>query len=290
MRVDGEAAEVVTEVLHRYGHQGVAIEQPLPGQAGSSDSKLTIRAYLPDDEEAPEKKKEIQETLYYLGKLYPLPEPTFAVIEEADWAEAWKANYQPVRVGRKLLIKPAWLDAQVEPGELLIELDPGMAFGTGTHPSTQLCLAALEDLIEPAYRVLDLGSGSGILSIAAALLGATHVLALDIDPLAVDIGRQNVAANRVEGIVEVERGSLENVLHVPRRFDLLVANILADVIVEMCQGGLGNVVRPGGWLVAAGIIDSQADDVDAAIERAGLQTVERRHSADWVALLARRPQ
>jgi ribosomal protein L11 methyltransferase len=190
MEVDGEAAEAVAETLRRYGHQGIVIEQRyaedegLPGDPPPT-GPLTVRAYLPDDAEAPGKRNEIEKALYFLGRLYPLPEPVFTVIDEGDWAEAWKANYQPVRVGRRLLIKPAWLDAPVKPGDVLVELDPGMAFGTGTHPSTQLCLAALEDLAQPAQRVLDLGCGSGILAIAAAKLGATDVLALDTDPVAV---------------------------------------------------------------------------------------------------------
>ena len=295
MQVDGEAAEAVAEVLHRYGQQGVVIEQRLgPDEGLPVDAlpagPLTVRAYLPDDADAPGKKQQIREALYFLGKLYPLPEPTFATLEDEDWSEAWKANYEPVRVGRKLLIKPAWLDVVSAPDDVVIELDPGMAFGSGTHPSTQLCLAALEDLIGPAYRVLDLGSGSGLLAIAAARLGATYVLALDVDPLAVQVGRDNVDANRVSQQVHVQSGSLGSVLHAPRRFDLVVVNILAHVIVEMCASGLGSVVRPGGWLIAAGIIHDQANDVVQALEDAGLPVQQRRQAGDWVALLARRPQ
>ena len=193
-----------------------------------------------------------------------------------------------MRGGRKLLVKPAWLEAEISPDDVVIELDPGMAFGTGTHPSTQLCLMALEDLIRPDQRVLDLGCGSGILAIAAARLGATNILALDTDPIAVRVAHENVAANSVRDRVHVEQGSLESQLHAPRRFDLIMVNILANVIIEMCGQGLGHVVRPGGHLVAAGIINEQADEVASALEEAGLQVEARRQSADWVALVTRR--
>jgi len=294
MVVDGEAAEAVAETLRRYGHQGVVIEQRLADDEGLPgeplpEGPLTVRAYLPDDAEAPQKRRKIEEALYYLGRLYPLPEPTFTVIDEADWAEAWKANYQPVRVGRRLLVKPAWLEATVAPEDVLIELDPGMAFGTGTHPSTQLCLMAAEDLVGPQQRVLDLGCGSGILAIAAARLGAREVLALDVDPVAVRVARENARANGVGARVTVRQGSLEDALREGRRFDLVLVNILAKVIVEMCHHGLAETVQPGGTLVAAGIIEDQADEVAGALEKAGLPVEARRPSGDWVALVARRP-
>jgi ribosomal protein L11 methyltransferase len=293
MQVDGEAAEAVAEVLRRYVHQGIVIEQHYAADEGfpgdpPPEGPLTVRAYLPDDQAASGKQREIEKALYYLGRLYPLPEPRFTLVEEEDWSEAWKAHYQPVRVGRKLLVKPAWLHADISPNDVVIELDPGMAFGTGTHPSTQLCLMALEDLIRPGQRVLDLGCGSGILAIAAARLGATNVLALDTDPIAVRVAHENVAANSVRDRVHVERGSMESQLHAPRRFDLVIVNILAKVIIEMCGQGLGHVVRPDGHLVAAGIIDEQANEVASALEKAGLQVEARRQSADWVALITRR--
>lgn len=294
MEVDGEAAEAVVEVLHRYGHQGVAIEQRyaddegLPGDPPPS-GPLTVRAYLPDDHEAPAKQREIERAIYFLGKLYPIPEPRFTVIDEEDWAEAWKSNYHPIRIGRHLLIKPAWLDASVGLEDVLIEMDPGMAFGSGTHPSTQLCLEAVEDFCRAGDRVLDLGCGSGILAIAAARLGAHDVLALDNDGMAVQVARQNIRANHVTDRVHAEQGSLETIMAAPRRFDLVLVNILAGVIVEMCQQGLGHVVRPGGRLVAAGIIEDQAQDVVPALEESGLRVEQRRQTHDWTALVARRP-
>jgi ribosomal protein L11 methyltransferase len=294
MEVDGEAAEALAEALRRYAHLGVVIEQRyaedegLPGDP-PPEGPLTVRAYLPDDADAPRKQLEIEEALYYLGRIYPMPEPTFTVLDEADWSEAWKAHYQPVRVGRRLLVKPAWLEAPVGPDDVLIELDPGMAFGTGTHPSTQLCLTALEDQVRPGQRVLDLGCGSGILAIAAAKLGASEVLALDVDPVAVWVARENIIANGVEARVRVEQGSLESALSEPLQFDLVLVNILAKVIVEMCAQGLAQVVRPGGRLVAAGIIDEQVSEVRDALESSGLRVETRRQSTDWVALVAGRP-
>lgn len=294
VRVDAEAAEAVAEALRRYGHQGIAIEQRydddegLPGDP-PPQGPLTVRAYFPDDTDAPARRREVEQALFFLGKLYPIPEPTFSTVDEVDWADAWKAHYKPVRVGRRLLVKPSWLDTPVGPDDVLIELDPGMAFGTGTHPSTQLCLTILEDHICPLDRVLDLGCGSGILAIAAARLGAEDILALDIDPVAVRVARDNVIANGVQEQIHVDQGSLESQLHAPRRFDVVLVNILAKVIVELCGQGLGHLVRPGGWLVAAGIIEEQAEEVAEALHAAGLRVERRRRSGDWVALIARRP-
>jgi ribosomal protein L11 methyltransferase len=289
--VDGEAAEAVAEALRRFAYQGICIEssgqptwagQPLP------PAPLVVRAYIPDDSQAPHLLRQIEEALYYLGRLYPIPAPDFRKVHDEDWAEAWKKGYQPVRVGRRLLIKPTWLEADVRPDDIVIEIDPGMAFGTGTHPSTQLCLEALERMVRPWQRVLDLGTGSGILAIAAARLGAKRVLARDIDPIAVEVAAANVHANGVAERVDVQHGSLEGLIHAPRRFDLVVINILAEVIVELCAGGLGYVVWPGECVIASGIIEGQIGQVSDALMRAGLDVVGQEGLADWVALIARR--
>lgn len=199
--VDGEAAEAVAELMNRYGHQGVAVEQAdVPAGAWDEDQaqppqRLTLRAYFPADDRAEETRAAFEAALGYMNLLYPMPAPQYRLVADEDWAEAWKAHYQPVRVGRRLLIQPRWLPPAPQPGDIVIALDPGMAFGTGTHPTTQLCLEALEDLMQPGLIVLDLGCGSGILAIAAAKLGAARVLALDSDPLAARIAAENAAAN-----------------------------------------------------------------------------------------------
>lgn len=296
LAVDGEAAEAAADLLQRYAYQGVVIESAGPDLdawpedvgAAQAGQPLVVRAYLPLDARTEETRARIEEGLWHLGRLYPMPTPAYRVVHEEDWADAWKAHYQPIRVGRRILICPRWLAATPGPGDVVISMDPGMAFGTGTHPSTQLCLAALEDYLPPGAHVLDLGCGSGILAIAAAKLGAPSVLAVDIDPLAVRVTQENAIHNRVERQIAAQHGSLEDVIASARRFDLALVNILAKVIVAFCNQGLGAVVKPGGVLIAAGVIDEQVGEVRAALEAAGLPVIAERRSEDWVALICRR--
>ncbi|GIL08904.1 MAG: ribosomal protein L11 methyltransferase [Chloroflexota bacterium] len=293
--VDGEAAEAVADLLARYGHQGVAVEQAdVPAGAWDEDQaqppqRLTLRAYFPADDRAEETRAAFETALGYMNLLYPMPAPQYRLVADEDWAEAWKAHYQPVRVGRRLLIQPRWLPPAPQPGDIVIALDPGMAFGTGTHPTTQLCLEALEDLMQPGLIVLDLGCGSGILAIAAAKLGAARVLALDSDPLAARIAAENAAANGAASAVTAQEGSLESLIGSARRFDLAAVNILARTIIAMCDAHLGDVIRPGGRAVFSGIIADQADDVEAALRKTGLEPYARRQQGDWVLIEARRP-
>jgi ribosomal protein L11 methyltransferase len=161
-----------------------------------------------------------------------------------------------------------------------------MAFGTGTHPTTQLCLEALDDLMQPGLQVLDLGTGSGILAVGAAKLGAVHVLALDNDPVAVEVALENIAQNGVADRITVQEGSLETVVTSARRFDLIVVNILARIIIAMCDQHLGDTVRPGGRAIFSGIIEEQGDDVEAALRRTGLTPYRRRIQGDWLVIEA----
>ena len=179
----------------------------------------------------------------------------------------------------------------MRPDDIVLALDPGMAFGTGTHPTTQLCLIAAEELLAgwPAVDVLDLGCGSGILGIAALKLGARRVLALDIDPLAVTSAQENAARNGVADRITVQQGSLETLRGSSRHFDLMLVNILAKAIIEMCDQGLGEALREGGKAIFSGIIEDQADEVEAALRRAGLEPYRRRVQGDWVAIEARKP-
>lgn len=292
LELDGEAAEAAAEVMARYGYQGIAIEHGgIPPDKLDEDELpppafLIVRAYLPIDSQTEEARQKFETALGYLNMMLPMPQPTYRTVAEEDWAEAWKAHYHPVRIGRRVLIRPVWVPLEIGPDDVEIALDPGMAFGTGTHPTTQLCLEAIEDLIQPGANVLDLGCGSGILAIGAAKLGAHHVLGLDIDSVAVDVARENIASNGVADRITIEQGSLENIITSARRFDLIVVNILARIIIQMCDQHLGQTVRPGGLAIFSGIIDTQADDVEAALVKTGLTPTRRRQQGDWVAIEA----
>lgn len=292
--VAAEKAEVVadalTELLREYGQQGVSIEHQgiLPDRYDDGDvpppSRVWIRAYIPADDRANALKTRA-EAIFTTHSLTPL----YQQIDEQNWAEAWKAHYHPTRIGKHILVRPLWEEGTPEPDDIVIALDPGMAFGTGTHATTQLCLAALEDVMRPGLNVLDLGCGSGILAIAAAKLGAAKIVAVDIDPLSVKATQENAEVNGVVEKITAFEGSLETILGSARRFDLLLANILARIIIEMCGQGLGQVVRPGGQAIFSGIITEQVDDVKAALVSTGLTPTDVHVQGDWVAILASRP-
>ena len=284
VQVDGEAAEAVSEVFNRYGRGGAVVERLLSNGPGAHDDVdvLTVKTYVPADDGA--LKRRIEEALWHMGQLYPIPEPAFRTLSDADWAEAWKAHYAVLHVGKRTVIVPQWQSYDSRDDQVVITLDPGMAFGTGTHPTTRLCLEALEEAIVPGMRVLDLGTGSGILAIAAAKQGAATVHAVDVDQIAVNSARENVLANGVGGTVRVEAGSLERAVG---RYDLVTVNILAAVICALVDGGLADVLGPGGTVIASGIIDEQEAQVRAKFAQVGIDVVKRLAERDWVALVGR---
>jgi ribosomal protein L11 methyltransferase len=201
-------------------------------------------------------------------------------LQEEDWANAWKEHYHTRQVGRRLVIKPSWLSYVPAEGEVVVELDPGMAFGTGLHPTTDSCLQLLEDLVRGGERVLDLGTGSGILSLAAAGLGCGSILALDVEPIAVSTAASNTAS--LGDRIQVREGSLP--LPQPEQFELLLANIIARVLVDLARE-LASCLTPGGRLLASGIIAEKEPDVLAAFSAAGLRVERRVQAGDWVTLV-----
>lgn len=304
VQADGEAAEAVSELFNRLNSrpdgQGAAVTEIAGFDPVGEDHRpvITVKTYLPaDDPQAADLQREIEEGLWHLGRLYPLGEPRVRRLAETDWANAWKAGYHPLRIGRRLLVIPAWERERVQPGpgDLPIYLDPGLAFGTGLHPSTQLCLLALEGTMRPGLRVLDAGCGSGILSIAAARLGASHVDAFDIDPIAVRATEENFALNdRPTSLhVFVSAGPDESAFWRPAdrprpTWDVIVINILPHVIVTLLDAGIHTYLAPAGRLILAGIITEREGDVRAALAEHGLNVVQRLVDGDWVGLVVGR--
>lgn len=285
-----EAVDAIAEVFREHNTGGVAIEQPVRGDLeGRVEPEFVglpvVKAYLPATTEAPERERRIEEALWHLQAfdLSPVGPVRRREIDEEDWANAWKEHFHPLKIGR-VVIKPSWREWRPAPDELVIELDPGMAFGTGLHPTTRLTLEALQDRIRPGMRVLDLGTGSGILAIAAALLGAT-VTALDTSEVAVEVARQNVAANHVEERVCVARGTIDAA---SMRYDLILANIIAGVLVEL-SSILAGALEPGAELLGSGIIEERADSVRQAYEAAGLMLEHEKREGDWWLIVARKP-
>lgn len=293
MLVDGEAAEGVADVLRPFAYGGVSLEQEglelgTDHARSVPDDHITVSIYLPAQDDTPVNRRRIEEAMWHLGQCYPIPAPTFAIIAEEDWANAWKRHYTSFRVGQRIVVCPAWEETDAHTDDILLLMDPGMAFGTGLHPSTRMCLEAVEELVRPGMSVLDLGTGSGILAIAAARLAASPILALDTDLVAVQAARQNCARNGVDEAIQVRRGSLAE-LQPDRQWDLALVNILAPAILQLLEDGLGDQILPGGLLVLSGIIEEQAPQIIHALKQHNIALVKRVQIKDWVTLWGQRP-
>ncbi|MCL4504625.1 MAG: 50S ribosomal protein L11 methyltransferase [Chloroflexi bacterium] len=288
IQTNSELAEAISEAIYPYVEGGVATEQMnTNGKAVDrwedeiATGPVIVRGYLPMDGTQEERRQKVEYALRCLNLVMPVPMPTYRSIAQADWAESWKAAFKPLRIGRNILVHPSWVDINPQPDDVVISLDPGLAFGTGLHPTTQLCGGAIESLVTAGMRVLDVGSGSALLSIIAAKLGACEVLGVDIDDEAVRVGRENASKNEVERIVHIESGSFERASGI---YDLVIANILAGVIVKMLGNGLS---RLGKWFIFSGILETQVPQVSDAITQSGLEVIEHNQITDWVCLVCR---
>jgi ribosomal protein L11 methyltransferase len=296
--VNGELAEAVADVLARFAYSGVMMEQGVKytdeEDAGTPTGPITVRAYLEIDEHIEEKRQKLEESLYYLGMIQPLPAPTYQQVADQNWMEAWKQHYKPILIGERLVILPVWMESP-DPSRVPIRIDPGMAFGTGTHPTTQLCLELMEKFFndrqqtmdQRSLSIIDVGCGSGILSIAAIKLGAHMVLGVDIDAGSVKNARENADSNKVGKEFILDVGSVEEIRKGQFALDkapLVVANILAPVIVRLFDGGLAELIEDPGTIILSGILDDQAERVIEAGQAKGLVLRERRQIGDWVAL------
>jgi len=299
MTVDGELAESVTDVFARFAPNGVMTEQGVKyndaEDAGTPAGPITVRAYLEINDQIEETRQKLEESLFYLGMIRPLPAPAYKQIADQNWMEAWKQHYKPILIGERLVVVPAWMESP-DPNRVAIKIDPGMAFGTGTHPTTQLCLELMELFFggvdgHPPLRVIDIGCGSGILSIAALKLGAGKVLGVDIDTESITNSRENADTNGVGDELILGVGSVQEILAGQFPFKsapLVVANILAPVIVRLFNAGLADLMDQDGAIILSGILFEQEQSVIEAGQAKGLSMSERQQMGDWVALTMRR--
>ncbi|MFO1443404.1 50S ribosomal protein L11 methyltransferase [Bacillus sp. Bva_UNVM-123] len=299
-----EAVEPISNILHEAGASGVVIEDPLElvkertdkfGEIYQLDPNdypdegVVVKAYLTVNSFLNETVDEIKESINNLV-LYNIDigknNISISEVNEEEWATAWKKYYHPVKISERFTIVPTWEEyTPVHSDELIIELDPGMAFGTGTHPTTVMCIQALERTVKKGDKLVDVGTGSGVLSIAAAMLGAAHVAALDLDEVAVESARQNVTLNKVHDVVNVAQNNLLD--GIESGVDIVVANILAEIILRFTNEA-ASVVKQNGYFITSGIIQQKKQDVKQAMIDAGFQIEEIIEMEDWVAIIGKR--
>jgi ribosomal protein L11 methyltransferase len=299
-----EAIEPISNILHEAGASGVVIEDPFDltkereDQFGEiyqldpqdyPDEGVIIKAYIPVNSFLAETVDGIKEAINGLV-LHNIDigrnSVSISEVNEEEWATAWKKYYHPVKISERFTIVPTWETySPVHSDELIIELDPGMAFGTGTHPTTVMCIQALERTVNKGDRIIDVGTGSGVLSIAAAMLGASKISALDLDQVAVTTATMNIELNKVQDVVEVSQNNLLN--GIEETVDGIVANILAEVIVRFTDDA-AKIVKKGGYFIASGIIQQKKQEVKDALMESGFEITETLLMEDWVALIAKR--
>ena len=277
IEVPFEYVEPISYLFDRHGN-GLATEL-------QDNGRVILRTYLPSNSRQQlahiEVGVKLASILEPLGELHVRP-----LDDETDWQNAWKSHFSLLKLGRRLVIKPSWIDYDAEPGELIIDLDPGMAFGTGYHPTTYTCLEVLEELVRPGAKVLDLGTGSGILTIALVKLGAAEVVALDTDPVAVRAAEKNFVGAEIAGNVKLAQGTVPHPLTDGGGFDVAVANISARAVGERAEAVRASL-KPEGVFIGSGIIYEQRHEAEAAIRQAGFTSIEARQREDWTALICR---
>jgi ribosomal protein L11 methyltransferase len=295
-----EAYDAISEMLNTIGAGGVAIEDPneirreiqKPNSLDYADDDflealgedVIIKAYFPGDRNIIELEGLIKEKISFIGSFLDTGEgyAGYSQVDDEDWATAWKKYYKPLHLTSRVVIKPTWEEYTTGPDEVVIELDPGMAFGTGTHETTQMCAQLLEKYMKTGDRIADVGCGTGILAIIAAKLGARHVTAVDIDDIAVRVTRENCTQNRVQEVVSALQGVLEDI---PKeKVEIVVANIIANVIIDIA-GSIPDYLKRGGFFITSGIIRARREEVMEAYTRQGFTCEETLEMGEWVAMV-----
>jgi ribosomal protein L11 methyltransferase len=284
------ASDLISDIFYDFGLQGVVVEDPRiepqdgwPEDAIGRPDYYTIIGYLPDDDRIEKRcgilERKLGSIREKLGLIYRI---TYKELDEEDWAHSWKAYFHPLKIGRNLVVKPTWRDYRAKPGEAVIELDPGMAFGTGTHPTTTMCAAMIERHFKKGNSFLDVGTGSGILLIAAAKLGAGKLYGIDNDPTALKVAAGNLKLNHLEALqIGLVCTDLFNGLR--EKFDFIVANILSHIILAMLKD-IRQVLTSGGIFLCSGIVDTNEKQVVDAMKDIGFTIIEINSKDEWVAI------
>ena len=299
---NSENEDIVSSILYDVGAMGLTIEDPndiveLTKRVDDWDfideslfqsefEGIVIKAYYSELEDLKSIVEDVKNRLEikpglegekHLGKVI------ISTVDEKDWAESWKKYYKPTRIGKNIVIKPSWEEFEESPGDIIIELDPGMAFGTGTHETTMMCAEALESYVKPSSNVFDIGCGSGVLSIVAAKLGAKKVIGVDLDEVCVKVSNENIMINNVENLIEVRKGNLLDVVN--EKADIIVANIIAEIIV-IVTGEIRDFLEDDGIFISSGIIIEKIPMVENALNENGFKILEIRKLNSWACIIA----
>lgn len=299
-----ENEDIVSDILYQAGAVGLAIEDPQDFVDLTNDKEswdfideslmnfdhdgVSLKAYFAESEDISKivefiNSRVVETPLKEEGQAYG--EVILNSVDDEEFSESWKKYYKPLKIGERIIIKPTWEDYAQEANDLVIELDPGMAFGTGTHETTEMCAEALESFVKPGDHIYDIGCGSGILSIVAAKLGAEKVTAIDIDPVCIDVSNENIEMNHVEDKVQAYQGDLFNV--VSDKVDLIVSNIIAEVIAGMVRD-LNKYLKDGGIFITSGIILSKVEMVENALKEDNFEILETKRLGEWACIIARK--
>lgn len=305
IKTSQEGADIAAQAFYEVGITGLVIEDPDElsqlskeeffwdyideSMVGTSDGTVVIKAYLSSDSSLGEKLSLIKDKINWLKKrdlgvdLGSL-DIELASVREEDWSNTWKKYYKPIKVSDRIVIKPSWETYNKKKGQVILTLDPGMAFGTGTHETTMLCMQAIDQYIRPDHSLIDIGCGTGVLSIGALLLGAKAATAIDLDGNAVEIARKNAQINKVLDRMTLVHGNLLD--EIEGSYDIVVANIIADVIIELSQY-VTNYIKAGGLFISSGIIHERLDEVIEQIESVGLIIEKVEKMGEWAMVVSR---
>ena len=288
--VPPEFVEPISHIFYKYGYGGVSIESPADfnpdeGEVAPVPETFSVRTYIPKDDSTDERRANIEIGVKLINHLHPIEPLKETEIKDEDWETNWKQYFHPIRVGRKLVICPTWQEHTSLRDDVIIFLDPGMAFGTGHHPTTRMCMELLEDTIVGGEKIIDLGCGSGILSVTAVKLGALSSIGFEIENNASKVAKENCVLNGVDESVEVFNSTLPDNRYSEGDFDLALANISAKVIIELADH-LTKGLRSGGKLILSGVLENDLEDVRDVFEPLGVVFEKVMTDSDWTAVLA----